>query len=69
MIVLKFGGSSVAKPDRIKHIGQLLKARLDDGVQIAVVFSAFGGITDSLIDMATLAEKGDVSYKQKTKTS
>jgi len=63
MIVLKFGGSSVAKPDRIKHIGDLLKNRLNEGAQLAVVFSAFGGVTDSLIEMAKLAEKGDVPYR------
>jgi len=62
MIVLKFGGSSVAKPDRIKHIGTLLQPRVASGEKIAVVFSAFGGVTDTLINMAEMAAKGKKEY-------
>lgn len=62
MKVLKFGGSSVANAERIQHIGSLLKKRVADGENLAVVFSAFGGITDVLIDMAQLASKGDEKY-------
>ena len=64
MIVLKFGGSSVAEPSRIKHIGALIKARLDQQEELSIVFSAFGGVTDSLIDMAQTASKGSSDYKQ-----
>lgn len=62
MKVLKFGGSSVAKPERIQHIGKLLQERLAAGDDIAVVFSAFGGVTDTLIAMAKQAENGDDTY-------
>ena len=62
MRVLKFGGSSVAKPERIKNLVKILKGYYTDGEQFTVVFSAFGGVTDQLIEMGTLAEKGDSAY-------
>lgn len=64
MIVLKFGGSSVAEPSRIKHIGDLLKKRVEEGEELTVVFSAFGGVTDTLISMGEEAAKGSSDYKQ-----
>ncbi len=64
MIVLKFGGSSVATPERIKHIGTLIQPRISAGEKIAVVFSAFGGVTDSLISMAESAAKGKEEYTE-----
>lgn len=62
MKVLKFGGSSVAKPDRIIHIGKLLKKRIKAKEKITVVFSAFGGVTDQLINIADTAARGDDKY-------
>lgn len=62
MRVLKFGGSSVAKPERIEGIIEILKDYYTRGEKFTVVFSAFGGVTDSLIDMSKRAEKGDDSY-------
>jgi len=62
MKVLKFGGSSVAKPDRIVHIGKLLKKRIKAKEKITVVFSAFGGVTDELIRIAKTASNGDDNY-------
>lgn len=63
MKVLKFGGSSVAKPERIQQIGKILKQYYSKGERFTVVFSAFGGVTDALIDMSTKAAAGDVSYQ------
>ncbi len=62
MKVLKFGGSSVAKPERINAIVEILKRYYTSGESFTVVFSAFGGITDSLLDMARLASEHDASY-------
>ena len=62
MKVLKFGGSSVATPERIQGILQILKSYYTAGDKFTVVFSAFGGVTDSLIAMAQLAEKGNEQY-------
>jgi len=62
MIVLKFGGSSVAKPDRILQIVDILQNYYESGKQFTAVFSAFGGVTDSLVEMSRLAANGDVKY-------
>jgi len=62
MKVLKFGGSSVARPERIKQIVEILKGYYTKGEKFTVVFSAFGGVTDMLINMSTLAAKGDEAY-------
>jgi aspartokinase/homoserine dehydrogenase 1 len=63
MKILKFGGSSAATPERIKSVINIVKGYLPG--EIAVVFSAFGGVTDQLIQISELAWKGDVAYKEK----
>lgn len=65
MKVLKFGGSSVAKPERIAGVVKILKTYYSRGEQFTVVFSAFGGVTDSLIEMAHLAADGNEQYLDK----
>ena len=62
MKVLKFGGSSVSTPERIQQVVDILKDYYSRGEKFTVVFSAFGGVTDSLIQMGTLAARGDESY-------
>lgn len=62
MKVLKFGGSSVAKPERILGIAKILKDYYTQGEKFTVVFSAFGGVTDSLIQMSELAAEGSEDY-------
>jgi aspartokinase/homoserine dehydrogenase 1 len=62
MIVLKFGGSSVATSERISAVLDILESYVRSGKDITVVFSAFGGVTDSLLLMASLAEHGDPAY-------
>ncbi len=61
MKVLKFGGSSVASPENIIKIKNIISAYDDD---ISIVVSAFGGVTDDLITAGTLAENQDSSYKK-----
>ncbi len=48
-IVQKFGGTSVADPERIKAVAQRVKRELDDGNQVAVVLSAMSGTTNQLV--------------------
>ncbi|MGB3548720.1 MAG: bifunctional aspartate kinase/homoserine dehydrogenase I [Saprospiraceae bacterium] len=62
MKVLKFGGSSVGRPERIRSIVAILKSYYAKGDHFTVVFSAFGGVTDGLIDMSTRAAAGDDTY-------
>lgn len=63
MKVLKFGGSSVAKPERIEGVVRILRNYYQRGDKFAVVFSAFGGVTDSLIEMGNLAADGKEQYQ------
>lgn len=62
--VLKFGGSSVAHAERIKNIITILKQYYADRQGLVLVFSAFGGITDVLIELCYKASQGDISYIQ-----
>ena len=64
MKVLKFGGSSVATPERIVSLLAILKDYYTRGEQFCVVFSAFGGVTDTLIELAKKAEAGDSTWTQ-----
>ncbi|PZR30413.1 MAG: bifunctional aspartate kinase/homoserine dehydrogenase I, partial [Azospira oryzae] len=66
MKVLKFGGSSVATPERIKSVIEIVKPYLT-GEPITLVFSAFGGVTDILIKLSQQAWTGDESYKTNLK--
>ncbi|HEX9244791.1 MAG TPA: aspartate kinase [bacterium] len=52
LIVQKFGGTSVAGPDRIKHVAKRIVATRRAGHQVIVVVSAPGDMTDDLIGMA-----------------
>ncbi len=61
MILLKFGGSSVATPKRIQSVFHICKNAVDNGCR-GVVFSAFGGVTDDLIQAAKEASSGSESY-------
>ena len=62
MKVLKFGGSSVANPERIQGVIEILKDYYSKGEKFTVVFSAFGGVTDALISMSLKAADGDETY-------
>jgi len=51
-IVMKFGGTSVADLDRIRHVAGLVKREVDRGHQVAVVVSAMAGETNKLVGWA-----------------
>jgi len=57
-VVLKFGGSSVAKPKNWETISEIVRQKISDGEQPLVVSSALGGSTDSLIELYKLAANG-----------
>jgi aspartate kinase len=56
MIVMKFGGSSVADASRIRHVADIVKTQLTN--KPAVVLSAMGDTTDHLL------EAGDAALNQ-----
>lgn len=62
MKILKFGGSSIANAQRIEKVVSIIKNYYKAKTKIAVVFSAFGGVTDLLIEASKKALKRDKSY-------
>lgn len=52
LIVQKFGGSSVADPEKIKHVAKRVLETANAGNQVVVVVSAMGDTTDELVDLA-----------------
>ena len=53
LIVCKFGGTSVASPERIQMVAKKLVARREAGYDVVAVVSAMGKTTDELVEMAT----------------
>lgn len=51
-VVQKYGGSSVATAERIKHVASRIKQRAAAGDRVVAVVSAMGDTTDNLIDLA-----------------
>ena len=49
---MKFGGSSVADPDKIKHVAQRLVEARARGVRVVATVSAMGDTTDGLLALA-----------------
>lgn len=62
MKVIKFGGSSSSSAERIKSIIEIVKPSLSS--EVALVFSAFGGVTDQLIQLSNLALASNSEYKK-----
>ena len=51
-VVMKFGGSSVADPEKIKHVAQRLVEARERGVRVVATVSAMGDTTDGLLELA-----------------
>ena len=64
MQVLKFGGSSVANAANINKVIAIIKEKVKEDTTVVVV-SAFGGITDILLQCSQLAAEGHETYKEK----
>ncbi|MPZ71720.1 MAG: aspartate kinase [Nitriliruptorales bacterium] len=52
IVVQKYGGSSVADTDRIKHVAERIAAAKREGHDVVVVVSAMGKTTDQLLRQA-----------------
>ncbi len=64
MKIVKFGGSSVGSPDRIKAVVSIIANLYREDPDLAVVVSAFQGVTDLLISTGRCASSGDETYKE-----
>lgn len=62
MIIIKFGGTSVASAQRIEDLLPIVTDIKKKTNKLGVVVSAFGGVTDELIKMSRLAAKQDEEY-------
>jgi aspartate kinase len=51
-VVMKFGGSSVADPDKIRRVAARLVAARERGLRVVGTVSAMGRTTDSLLELA-----------------
>ena len=62
MRVLKFGGSSVANADRLRRVADIIGQQKGTSHGILVVVSAFGGVTDMLLDALNAAESNQDDF-------
>lgn len=60
MKVLKFGGTSVGSSENIRKVKEILLKQKDD---LIVVVSAFGGITDKILNAAKMAAIGSEYFQ------
>lgn len=52
IVVQKYGGSSVANPEKIRAVAQRISRTVADGHRVCVVVSAMGDTTDDLLSLA-----------------
>jgi aspartate kinase len=58
VIVMKFGGTSVQDPEAVRRVVRVVAAEARPRL---VVVSALSGVTDALLEVARLAERGDAA--------
>src|SRR4051794_29119823 len=51
-VVMKFGGTSVADPQRLKNVAARIVAARAEGTRVVAVLSAMGDTTDDLVRLA-----------------
>ena len=56
-LVMKFGGTSVANVERIRHVASLVRREVEAGHEVAVVVSAMAGTTNQLVAFCTDAAR------------
>jgi len=49
VVVMKFGGTSVANVERIRNVARHVKREVDAGNKVCVVVSAMSGVTNQLV--------------------
>jgi len=63
-IAMKFGGTSVADIERIRHVAALVKREVERGNKVAVVVSAMSGETNKLVAWTNDAAKPEGAKRQ-----
>jgi len=59
---MKFGGTSVASGENIRHIANLIANYVGQGYAIVAVVSALKGVTDKLVEASGQAKNGNRDY-------
>ncbi|MEJ2281816.1 MAG: aspartate kinase, partial [Candidatus Bathyarchaeota archaeon] len=62
IIVMKFGGTSVANGKKIRHVAKIISDNNSNDCKVVAVVSALEGITNQLIQAAEEAKKGNKEY-------
>jgi aspartate kinase len=65
-LVMKFGGTSVGSVDALSQASQIIKDAHAQYSRVIVVTSAMSGVTDLLLDSASLAAQGNTDSLQET---
>ena len=56
--IIKFGGSSIADAEKIQHVAGIIEDT-EKNSELAIVVSAFGGVTDAIKTLAESAAAGE----------
>ncbi|TVR63628.1 MAG: bifunctional aspartate kinase/homoserine dehydrogenase I [Gemmatimonadales bacterium] len=67
LTILKFGGSSLADPERLRRVAALVTGRAESG-PVVVVVSALGGVTNALTEAARVAAAGGPEWRERLGT-
>lgn len=68
-LVMKFGGTSVGSADALKNAVQIIRDAKKDWERVVVVTSAMSGVTNLLLDSASLASNGSVDSLTRTEST
>ena len=63
VVVQKFGGSSVADAKCFERVADIMESQ--SGPNQAIVLSACKGVTDALLDLVSLAESQQMSWRER----
>src|ERR1700749_1691224 len=69
LITMKFGGTSVADVERIRHVAGLVKREVERGNKVAVVVSAMAGETNKLVGWTNDAARSPVPVEGASRLS
>jgi aspartokinase/homoserine dehydrogenase 1 len=68
-LVMKFGGTSVGSVDALINAVQIIQNAKKGWARVVVVISAMSGVTNLLLDSATLAVQGTVATLSETEST
>ena len=68
-LVMKFGGTSVGSVDALMKVTQIVKDARIEYARVVVITSAMSGVTNLLLDSASLASQGKVDSLPKAEST